>query len=233
MVKGPNTKPVRYMRAPRKRYLKGGFRTNRGGLGRMAVGAPQSVIRKLRYTDAFNLAIGVAGGAAVNVFSLNGVYDPDVTNVLGKSARYFDQYMTLYDKYLVLGAKVKVQCYNSSVSTPNRIGIAVQDSPTIQLTGDDYIENERLQRNVISCVEGGGDNLKKMSLNFSTKKWLSKHNVTTEHDLEGNVSSNPHTQVYLHMYADNPFGIQDGGCQCIITIDYIVKFSEPKDVPES
>lgn len=214
-----------YKRNRRKRKPRMSYSRARK-LSRMAVGVPQKIIRKLRYQSNKSLTISAAGATNVNVYRINSLFDPDFTGT-GDQPRYFDQYMALYDRYLVLGARVKCTFYNTSSSEQNRCGMVVKTKSADETIGKDYIENERLQRNTLVGVEGGGGNIKTLILNWSGKKWFGKPRMTTEYDLTGSATTNPSTAAYLHVFSDNPWGYQNGGVRYTLTIDYIVQFKEP------
>lgn len=226
-----NNKRASYV-ARRKNKKRNNPKKRRMQLARMNVGPPQSIIRKLRYQYNGTLTPAAAGAADVQVFRLNSLYDPDFTGA-GNQPRYFDQYMALYDKYLVLGARIKVTAFNTSTSEQHRFGICVKTNSSQNGTGQGYIENEKLQRNALFDIEGSGKSVRTMTLNWSAKKWFSKPNVTTEYDLTGGDSSNPTTLAYLHVYADNPWSATGGAIRYQIDIDFITQFKEPLHVTQS
>lgn len=217
-------------RAPRKFNKK--HRKPRPQLNKLSVGAPQSVIRKLRYQRPASMISGALGVADVDVYRLNSLYDPEV-GADPHQPRFFEQYMELYRKYVVLGAKVTLQALNTSTIEQTRIGMTIQDGSNTQSTGDAYIENERLQKNAILGVEGGKSS-KTLTLNFSTKKWFRHDSVIDERDMEGTLTADPVTKAYIHVWTDNPWGLSvSNGVRYIITIDYLVMFRSPVDVPSS
>ncbi len=56
---------------------------------------------KFKYQTSGTLNPGVAGVAAIQVMTANGLYDPDITGV-GHQPRGFDQIMALYNHYTVV-----------------------------------------------------------------------------------------------------------------------------------
>lgn len=69
-----------------------------------------------------------AGGSNSWTFSLNTLYDPDVTGT-GNQPQFFDNYSAIYDKYKVSFAKVKATVVNHSVNTAVWNGSAVVAQP--------------------------------------------------------------------------------------------------------
>lgn len=197
----------------------------------LSVGLPQSQMLKLRYTSELTLTPGASGIADVDVYSLNGMFDPDITGT-GHQPRGFDQYMALYDKYLVLGCKVSLQAVNTSATTQNRVGMSVRTHYTPDGYGVHYTENGHTTSKLLAPYVGG-NNVCKLAYNWSCKKWFRKTNITDEYDLTGDTTKNPTTQAYLHVWTANPWGLQDGTIKYVLNIDYVVLFREPIQVTQS
>lgn len=101
------TTPLRYRRLsiPRKLPI-GGFPARRTTV--------------LRYVEDFTLNPGVAT-SAVNVFSINNLYDPNFTGT-GHQPMFFDNYAALYSKYRVNHATITFVALQNKVvntTTPN------------------------------------------------------------------------------------------------------------------
>lgn len=193
-------------------------------LARMRPGAPSKMFLKFRYSDSFELnTTGIA--PAVQVYSLNGMFDPDVTGV-GAQPRYFDEYIgidagsAIYNHYTVLGAHVKVEAYNQDTnSVAQRLYCAVRDtSGTATLSS--YEESSQVVKRLLGRSSSGSATTT-MNLNWSAKKWFGKKNVTTERDLEGSSTTNPSEQAFLHIATTNPWADDPAACQIVVTIDYI------------
>jgi len=69
----------------------------------------------LKYTDNFGIAPG--SQASQYTFRGNSCYDPDYTSA-GHQPRYYDQYATIYSKYLVLGSSIKISMMNNAGTSP-------------------------------------------------------------------------------------------------------------------
>lgn len=225
----------------RKSYVKKRFirrrrygRKNKIILNKMSVGAPQSVVRRLRYQDYGVLNVGAAGVVDRDYYRLTSPYAPMGSGgQRNASARFYDEYMQMYKYFTVLGAKVTVQYTNTDTSEQQRAGVTVTDSTGAQTVGDDYVENERLTKNALLGVEGG-QSMRTFTINWSAKKWFSHPTILAERDMEGTITSNPSTNAYFHLWADNPWGYQPtNGVAYVVTIDYIVKFRTPKLIAQS
>lgn len=70
---------------------------------------PQRVMAKLDYYDTIPIGNGVSTYAEY-VFSMNSIYDPDVTGT-GHQPRGRDQWANMYNKYIVRGCRYRVSAY--------------------------------------------------------------------------------------------------------------------------
>lgn len=98
-------------------------------------GFPNSIITTMRYTDYFILT-PAAAGIAENVFSANGIFDPDITGV-GHQPMWHDNYFNIYNHYTVLGSKITVKfstTNNGSTTIPHIIGVIGDDNATASTT---------------------------------------------------------------------------------------------------
>ncbi len=219
----------------RRRYPRRKKKSPRARLNRMQIGQPQREIRKLRYITHETLAAPIVQGAVSTwLYSLNGCYDPDLDSVTGPQPYYFDQYMDRYGRYTVLGAKITLKAINAADTEPCRIGMSVmrENSPLTRF--DQYIGNKnRMARYQMLGVESNSSSMTTLTLNWSAKKWFGKPNVTTERDVQGTTGGNPASQAYLHLFTDSPFSASGNPIRYQLIIDYIVLFTEPKDVTAS
>ena len=69
------------------------------------LGFSDGQIVKMRYVEEFELNPGL-GSVASYVFRANGLYDPNYTGA-GHQPYGFDQWMTYYNQFTVLGSKMK------------------------------------------------------------------------------------------------------------------------------
>lgn len=198
----------------------------------LRVGAPYAIVRKLRYFDQKSISPGTAGSPGVTIFTANNVHDPDHTGV-GHQPRYFDEYMGLYNRFLVLGAKIQVQAVNLDTN-PNTVGISILEASTPKLDITDYSEVANSARRTLD-VAGSGQAIKYLTAKWSGKKWFHKPNLTTEYDLTGSSSAGPSTnsRVYFHVWTTSPTASDTGTVRVLVTIDYIVMFREPVQPAQS
>lgn len=211
-------------RARMNAKLRRKYRNRKYRISNMPITAPYRLFRKLRYNNDFTDLTPSSALAVGHVYRLNGLYDPDVTGA-GNQPRGFDQYMTMYNKYVVLGALVNVKFLNESSSTHTRCCIRPSSTSAIDTDPVDNLE----ARDSKSCIVGpyvGGGTIKSLTLKWSAKKWFGKKSVLEERDLSGTDVANPSTQAYVIVLNDG-LGSASSGCKCQVTIDYLVCFQEP------
>lgn len=224
-------KKIARRRATKKRTYK--KRTNR--LARkmplstinLGLGFPDKVITKLRYTEAFSLS-PAASQLVYNDFIANGLFDVNL-EAGGHQPYYFDQFMTLYNHYKVLGSKITLRITPTAVSEdPCFLGVYLNDDDTH--TPADVQSYQEIGGN--SChrmTPPGMNSTQTFSCTFSNKKVF--RNLKTD-DLIGTSTANPaETQVYT-VYA-YPVGANGCSFYVQVTIEYICEFFEKKDIAGS
>lgn len=171
---------------------------------------------------------GISGSAGVYVFSANGLYDPNITGT-GHQPIGFDQCMQFYDHYTVIGAKMRVVFSNSVDSSNDQyIGIALSASSTALTDVREYIENGRCRWSVLGKNAGGDATIKSLTHQVGIARFTGKKSILMEDDYRGNVSANPATQVYFHIFGGG-FGSSDpSAMSMMVQIDYITVLTEPK-----
>lgn len=69
---------------------------------------------RLTYADSYNYTINGAAGTLARTWSMNSIFDPDVTNV-GHQPMMRDLYASQYDYYAVLACHYRIELYNGAV----------------------------------------------------------------------------------------------------------------------
>jgi len=105
---------------------------------------PNKTLVKLKYaTQAANLNPAI-GTAAVAVFRANDLYDPEVA-VGGHQPRCFDQWILMYDHFVVIKSSIKVKFVNTDLDYEHVSGIACMDTNTARANVNDYLEMDRVK----------------------------------------------------------------------------------------
>lgn len=197
---------------------------------------PNKFASKLRYVELSVISPGVAGIAGVRVMSANGLYDPSITGV-GHQPRGFDQLMTMYDHFVVVGSRITVT-FSTIYATayPAMIcGINLKDSATVYTDPNDYQEGRNLVTRTIKGTSTSSEtSICTISKSFSCKKFLGRSHPLSDPQLKGDVGNNPAEQAYYHVWSAPLDGSTDtGNIRVNIRIDYLVIFIEPRQPSQS
>lgn len=198
------------------------------------IGFPNTRTVKLRYVHTGSLTIS-SGITTQYVFSANSCYDPDQSGG-GHQPYGFDQWSLFYNHYIVVGSKATVSVIPASTNTAVSSGIIhllATDDSTSSLDSTLLIEQGKSKYRLL----GVSSNVKSTTLSqtFSAKKFFNvsdvKDNVTR---LGAPINNNPAEQAYFILKASSVTGTaQTIVYQYIMRIDYLVQFSEPKELPQS
>lgn len=204
------------------------------------VGMPSKKLVRLRYCDEIVLD-PTAGAINVYNFSANGMYDPDITAVLGHQPLYFDQYMANYDHFCVIGSKIKVTCIptgngDSGSRFPGAFGINLSDDSTFSYTSFAQIvesnQNRGHYRSYNNVLTGANTAGRRPSITrkFSAKKFF--NNALADSN-KGTVATNPSDQAYFQVWAASVDANDPSRTAFLVEIEYIAILSEPKFINRS
>lgn len=197
---------------------------------------PNIMAVKLRYCDTVLIDPATPGIAGVHVFRANSLYDPDYTGT-GHQPRGFDQLMTMYDHFVVVGARIHVTFdhqYNTSYN-PQIVGIALKDSPSAYANVNDYQEG----RNVVTVMMpasplADSGHSRTLTKTFSTRKFLGRSKPLSDPELKGSTSADPTEQAFFHLFTAVPGSLGDEGpINCTVRIEYLAILIEPKNPTQS
>lgn len=189
------------------------------------LGFPSRLRANLRYKGLLNKAFTTAQSVE-HAFACNGMYDPDIT-ATGTQPYYFDQLMSIYNHYTVVGAKITVtlQSYTSSSSLPLNFGIAVNDDATV---------------NAIQIREDSRTQFTSVNLNSSpvtlNNVWSARATfgpgTTSDPSMRGNVAANP-TELSTFVLYLKTNGVDTVTAFFNVAIEYAIIFSELADASTS
>lgn len=217
-----------YKKRTRKSYSK--KRKSYSSYTQQAVG-PSTLTRKLRYVDKITLNPASLSALASHRFRANDMYDPDVTGT-GHQPMGFDQYMTMYDHFKVVGSKITCHILGNedAASPPFVIGVYLDDDTTAVTDSNNLIEQGLTSYKIVST--GNGQHAVKLYKNFSSKKYFSSQKAAAT--LMGDASTSPTEQAIYTIFAqalENSVDVLQ--LRVHVVIDYIVQFSERKTLTSS
>jgi len=228
---------------PRKTYAKkrrptkrpGGKRTRRTYRRRPYIsnalsGMPKTRRAILRYTEHVTSMTSTTGTLASYVFRANGLYDPNYTST-GHQPMGFDQWAALYNHYVVLGSKmtVKVLPQETNVS-PCVIGTFLTDGSAVPYTTPgSFIEAKRGPYRLFKAT----DRVVSLVQKYSSKKQFNVVDVKDNMDrLGAPVTADPTEEAMFNIWFFT-MDLTTASLNLFVSIDYIVEFSEPKDMATS
>lgn len=168
--------------------------------------------------------------ASHHVFSANGLYDPDITGT-GHQPLGFDQLMTFYDHYQVIGAKITVDFISTNqtgadVST-YICGVDLRDSTTVNTDPDSLMEQGTASYRV--CTTSNANQKVRVRKGFSQRKFFTNVKVGNR-TYQGTSLAQPGEQAYFHVFVAPIGAINSAAMTAVITIDYLAVFTEPKPI---
>lgn len=182
----------------------------------------------LKYCEGYVTINPGAGACTAYVFSANSPYDPNVTGV-GHQPTGFDQYMGMYNKFVVYASKIKVTGFNLDTETADVIaGVAIFDDAATVVTTERYMEQALTDWRVIPAGAGAS------TVSFNTA-WnataFSGTIVGTNDLLHGSSSASPSKQWYYHVFGGATNTTDDPGTiKYSVEIEYRIKFFDPRTV---
>lgn len=174
--------------------------------------------------NSVNLNPG-AGVAATYVFTANGLYDPNITGA-GHQPCGFDQYMALYNEYIVLGSTIRVLWSNADASNVALVGISLEDLATTNADWAVYIENGNSVYTYLDKASTG-----RGCVSISHKADIAKFSrskILDDSTFQGNSGANPTDTHYYHLWVAPFNGTGDNaGVDIQVEIRYDVLFRDP------
>lgn len=224
--------PRKYRRTYRKKkkhYRKGRFSKGNGMRTRMPNNSPlpQRFKALMRYSEPnIRLNPGIGGTLAHNVFSANGIHDPDITNT-GHQPMGFDELISMYDHGVVIASKIKVTFTNRDATYAQICGIDLRDSNVVQADARVVIENGTC--NYLTLGKSGSSrDTATLTYTCNPNKFLSRSNPLSDPQLKNSTSSNPTEQCFYHVFAGPLESVDAGIVDINVLIEYNTVFFEPK-----
>lgn len=196
-------------------------------------GFPRQTRVQLRYVEYVVLSDGVGGLMRTNFFRANSIYDPDATGILGTQPLGRDQWVEFYNHYRVVKSKMTVKYATTSQIANQRpavIGCYLSDDQTIPADYNSLVES------------GRGTSVIQSNLNTETRTLSSTYDQSkffkgqgkNQSQLGAVVGTNPTDQAFFCLYMQS---IDQSSLATersfLVQIDYLVDFSEPKDLARS
>lgn len=170
----------------------------------------------------------ITGTATANayVFSVNGLYDPDITGTGGQPLG-FDQLMNAYNHYTVLSARIRCNITNTSTVLPLSVGVMVSGTTTITTSIEQLLENGYLTYSQLGFY-GSQGSVNQACISCDCAEFQGIDSIMSDPNMRGDAVSNPGEQMYFHVCTWNPASVVQITSLLQPIIEYDVVFSEPR-----
>lgn len=228
--------PVRrkyaYRRKPRKTTYRRRYKRRNNRILKTP-GPPAAMFAKINFADYRAVNVSFTS-TDVRSYSLNSCYDPDFSGV-GIQPLFFDQYMAMYNNFVVYAAKIRVMvsCGTPSNNAFHPIFVAVPSPNGTPTYGDVRTVMQIRGAKYTTIVPTSGPKTINMYIKLAKFFGIPKEAIRTDDNYYGNASAGPPIQYYLHLYFQNIDGTSVMPCTRDLKITYYVKFFNLKDVASS
>ncbi len=220
---------------------------------------PSSMRTKLRYVEHRDFTLTTTTNAVSAQFNALGMFDPDV-NLGGHQPRGFDEFMTTYGSYTVIGSTCSVNymyrdydgptLLNLTGSLLKTMGASSSDENHIAQsavvcgihkgvelltagTAAEQMEKDRTKWDVITPQSGAA----RLGSSLAAKDFYGAGAVVGAEGFSGDASLNPTNPLYWEVWcaktdADNSAS-RDCTVTAYITLEFDVVFTEPKTLGAS
>lgn len=226
--------PRRYRRkkktAPRRRRRRTKVSSNpftKVGQQVAPSGMPTKRVAKLRYSTV--VGMGNAVGVVNNyVFRANSGFDPDWSGS-GHQPMGWDTWTSLYNEYVVIGSRINVRWKQSLVGT--YAGVFLSASPTLgYTTASEMIEAQKGTTRLLSPQREAGRSF----ATYSAKKFYNIKDIKDNTDrLGASTGANPAEGAYFQIWSQAADSSSEFSLLADVLIEYIILFSEPKQLAQS
>lgn len=185
------------------------------------VGFPDRMQCTLKYEDIIEKNPGTSFW--IHAFRGNSCYDPDLTGT-GHQPVYFDQYMSVYNRYKVQASRIVVECLAlGSVAT-----VVVLFPQNITTSPGSYAQAAEQPRAKLSKILGvsGVYPSCKVSASATTKEIAGLGGDLVDQDFSGTSSTNPNDIWYWYLFASAHDQSSNIATSIRVSIFYNVLFYE-------
>lgn len=193
---------------------------------------PISMIVKHKYVETITLTPG-ALLPTLAYYSANSLFDPR-SAVGGHQPIGYDQMTPIYDHYLVLGAKMTVNCFSTANSPTNGTSmmfITLNDDTSAVGTYDTVMEQSLTAVKPLTASDGKGH--VKLVKNFSAKKYFGVTDLDDNSKYQGASLSSPADQAFFVLGTQALNTSASDPVACVIEIEYIAKWTELRTLVQS
>lgn len=184
-------RPTRRPRRPirRRRYVRRARRVPRPLL------LGNSHLARLTYESTY-VGTPALDPGFTHVWRANSAFDPDFS-AAGHQPRGFDQFMTFFDHYCVVGSKIVVQLINTATTTQGVEALLTLEDDSTPKAMIDQRERPGVVRKIMGPSDGGRNGCTLVKT-FSKKRFF--RNWGNPDALRGDSASNPAENAWYHLH---------------------------------
>lgn len=197
------------------------------------LGIPNQIMTKIKWINQLNVFGNPIGSIAYH----NSIVNPDGTGTSGRPC-FYDQYALLYNRYQVLGMKIKINVVQNNLF-PCIIGLWWTNIQT--KTSDPLVacENKFSQYQIMQGNPGGttpasyNNQVITMKSYISTKKIIGAKNIMQDDLTSAIMGADPPNQYFVNVGVNTTLTTPQGtpartiAVTGIVEITYFVRFYEP------
>lgn len=197
---------------------------------------PKVFRTKMRWCRYQDLDAGATNAIATTYVSANGAYDPASLGAGALQPYGWDNLASIYDHYTVIGSKCTVRAVKQ-VDTENdndmsHVALLLNDDTTLAAaTGHELMARPDVSKAILFPEKGEVV----LSKNFSARRFFGK-TARDREDLSAGTGANPSDQAYYivaQTAATKSTTVNPALIRLFIQVDYIIEFSEPRDLATS
>ena len=129
------------------------------------------------------------------IFKANSLFDPDLTST-GTQPYYFDQWKTIYSKYMVEGVSLDFQFGSQSSNTVSYVVAGFTNVNPAGYTMQQLFELPTAKRTTVGSVNGESNGRIRIYTNIRRVVGFSKGSIDAVQSLIGNTNGDPDNVVY-------------------------------------
>lgn len=194
-------------------------------------GFPKKMMATLKYKDYTNLSSST-GVMGQYLFSCNNLNDPNWSGG-GGQALYYDQLMSVYNHYTVIGSKIKISVLNAGSvgSVPLVCGVFINDDTQTNVTTYQGL-GEQVNAKMKVLGSSTTDPAVVITNSWSAKKHFGG-SVLANNVLRGALGASPAEQMYYNIFVQSIDSTSTVGVYILVEVEYVAIFTELKEIARS
>lgn len=212
-----NTRSKKYKRFYRKKKF-------------VPLAIPRSKLVRFRLVTTGTLT-GSSGALATVAFKANSLNDP-TGSWSAALPNSLDQWAAFYQKYIVLGSKVKLRVTPTANTGAGIIGIHLADNGTPLSGANAYKEMNLTKQRILTTQK----DYTVLNMGYSAKKFWHLANIKDDSEQEGAFSTTPGDPTdiaYYHVYAQDMNGGNTFTVECQLEMEFICYLCDPINLAAS